>query len=89
MELTEQGAAIFRELGHARGALAQLHNRGLLALHTRDFEHARPLLERSLADARRVGSYENAGNALCDLGVLALYERRYDDAVPLFVGTAW
>ena len=80
-----EAEAIFRELGHERGAMAQTAQpRRWSRCSTEDFEHARPLLERSLAEARRLGSDQHAGNALCDLGVLALYERRYDDAVPLF-----
>jgi hypothetical protein len=45
------------------------------------------LLEKSLAEARRLDSDQHIGNALCDLGVLALYDRRYEDALELFAGS--
>jgi len=64
--------------------LVQTHNQGLSAIAAGDYVRARPLLERSLAEAERLGSDQHAGNALCDLGVLALHERHYEEAEQLF-----
>src|SRR5262249_48765685 len=85
--LAEQAGRVFTEIGHQRGALAQIHNRGLSAMHAGDLDRARPLLEESLAGAQRFDSDQHVGNALCDLGVLALYERRYEDALELFAAS--
>jgi tetratricopeptide (TPR) repeat protein len=66
--------------------MSQTHNRGLIAITAGDLGTARALLERTLAEAERLGSDQAAGNALSDLGVVALYEGRYEDSVPMFSG---
>ena len=82
--LAAQAQETFEALGLDYGVMVQLHNRGLIALHAREFERARGLLERAAAEAERLGSDVSYGNSMCDLGILALSEGRTEDAVPFF-----
>src|SRR5262249_47840255 len=83
--LFAQSAAMFRELGDARGVLMVAHEEAVCALQRGDYIRARALLEDVLEQSRQLGSDRWRGNALSDLGILALHEHRYDDSVKFFV----
>jgi predicted ATPase/class 3 adenylate cyclase len=80
----DEAMAIFRDLDDEVGLLVTGHNQALWAMAEKDYVRARPLLERSLAGARKIGSDQSTGNALLDLGVLTFCEERLEEAEALF-----
>jgi predicted ATPase/DNA-binding XRE family transcriptional regulator len=79
----EEGLALFRAVGDARGAAWALSELGSGARFRGDYERAIALLEESLTQARDVGDKVGIARALEELGVAARFRGDYRWAAAL------
>jgi tetratricopeptide (TPR) repeat protein len=75
---------MFRELGNVRAMSSVFHQQAISVLQRGDYDRARPLLEESVARARKLGSDHAIASTLLDLGIVALHEHRLDDQIAIF-----
>jgi len=67
VELFEESLALYRNMGHRKGASGPLRELGGVAYHQGDFERAVSLSEQALNISRESGSAFGAGLAVCTL----------------------
>ena len=67
VELYEESLALYKNMGHTKGASGPLRELGLVAYHQGDYDQAVRLSEQALAMSRESGSAFGAGLAVCTL----------------------
>jgi predicted ATPase/DNA-binding XRE family transcriptional regulator len=67
VELFEESLALYRNMGHRKGASGPLRELGGVAYHQGDFDRAVRLSEQALTISREFGSAFGAGLAVCTL----------------------
>ena len=81
---TEEGLAVYREVGWGPGVAVTLHRLADAARDRGDFTHARPLYAESVAAWRRLGIAWGLGNVLHSFADCALDQRSLDEATALY-----
>jgi predicted ATPase/class 3 adenylate cyclase len=81
--LTEEGLALSRRSGNARGTASALNVLGEVAIENGDQKRAIELFEESLATFRRIGDSWGAAQVLKDIGTLARRQGDYARALRL------
>ena len=67
VELYEESLALYKNMGHTKGASGPLRELGVVAYHQGDYERAVRLSEQALAMSRESGSAFGSGLAVCTL----------------------
>ena len=67
VELYEESLALYKNMGHTKGASGPLRELGLVAYHQGDYDRAVRLSEQALAMSRESGSAFGSGLAVCTL----------------------
>jgi predicted ATPase/tetratricopeptide (TPR) repeat protein/DNA-binding XRE family transcriptional regulator len=67
VELYEESLALYRNMGHMKGASGPLRELGVAAYHQGDYDRAALLSEQALAISRESGSVFGSGLAVCTL----------------------
>ena len=67
IELYEESLALYKNMGHTKGASGPLRELGVVAYHQGDYERAVRLSEQALAMSRESGSAFGSGLAVCTL----------------------
>lgn len=79
--LAEEGLALYRALGDARGMAIILNVLGNITYNQGDFRTARELHEASLAHGREAGDQHSIASSLLNLAIVADHLGQYDQAV--------
>jgi predicted ATPase/DNA-binding CsgD family transcriptional regulator len=85
--LTEEAAALFRELGDGWGLASSLIQLGMAIRDQEDFDKARALMEESETIMRALGDEAGVANALHSAGLVAYRRGDYEAANLLFEDT--
>jgi predicted ATPase/DNA-binding XRE family transcriptional regulator len=67
VELYEESLALYRNMGHTKGASGPLREMGVAAYHQGDYQRAALLSEQALVISRESGSVFGSGLAVCTL----------------------